>query len=84
MGSWYMNLSDYMGGRCLWKFDSMGIWVKNKVPSSPSRHFFLEWPRIVQEGLLLVTSESMCMKFWLTACSSLPRKKVWLGELTVP
>ena len=22
--------------------------------------------------------------FWLTACSSLPRKKMWLGELTVP
>ena len=22
--------------------------------------------------------------YWLTACSSLPRKKVWLGELTVP
>ena len=31
-----------------------------------------------------ITSESMCTKYWLTACSSLPRKKVWLGELTVP
>ena len=31
---------------------------------------------IIQEGLfLLVTSESMCTKYWLTACSSLPRKK---------
>ena len=30
---------------------------------------------IIQEGLLSVTSESMCMKYWLTACSSLPRKK---------
>ena len=38
---------------------------------------------IIQEGLLSVTSESMCTKYWLTACSSLPRKKVWLGELTV-
>ena len=28
-----------------------------------------------QEGLLSVTSESMCPKYWLTACSSLPRKK---------
>ena len=37
-----MNLSDYMGGRCLWKFNSMGGWVKNKVPSSPSRYFFSE------------------------------------------
>ena len=36
-----------------------------------------------QEGLS-VTRESMCTKFWFTACSNLPRKKVWLGELTVP
>ena len=27
------------------------------------------------QGLLSVTSESMCTKYWLTACSSLPRKK---------
>ena len=27
------------------------------------------------KGLLSVTSESMCTKYWLTACSSLPRKK---------
>ena len=33
---------------------------------------------------LSVTSESMCTKYWLTACSSMPRKKVWLLELTVP
>ena len=38
---------------------------------------------LIQEGLLSVTSESMCMKYWLTAQSSLPGKKVWLGELTV-
>ena len=38
----------------------------------------------IQEGLLSVTSESMCTNNWLTACSSLPRKKVWLSELTVP
>ena len=25
-----------------------------------------------------------CTNYWLTTCSSLPRKKVWLGELTVP
>ena len=30
---------------------------------------------IIQEKLLSVTSESMCTKYWLTACSSLPRKK---------
>ena len=28
-----------------------------------------------QEGLLSVTRESMCTKYGLTACSSLPRKK---------
>ena len=39
---------------------------------------------LIQEGLLSVTSESMCTKYWLTACSRLPRKKVLLGELTVP
>ena len=31
---------------------------------------------IIQEGLFSVTSESMCTKYWLTACSSLPRKSV--------
>ena len=31
---------------------------------------------IIQEGLLSVTSESMCTTYWFTACSSLPRKKV--------
>ena len=49
--------------------------------------FYCHSPRfrwIIQEGLLSVTSESMCMKYWLTSCSSLPRKNVWLGELTVP
>ena len=29
----------------------------------------------IQEGLLSVTSESMCTNYWLIACSSLPRKK---------
>ena len=29
----------------------------------------------IQEGLWTVTSESMCTNYWLTACSSLPRKK---------
>ena len=29
----------------------------------------------IQEGLFSVTSESMCTNYWLTACSSLPRKK---------
>ena len=37
-----MSLSDYIGGRCLWKFNSMGGGAKIKVPSSPSRYFFQE------------------------------------------
>ena len=35
-----MNLSDYMGGRGLWKFNSMGGGVEKKVPSSPPQVFF--------------------------------------------
>ena len=31
--------------------------------------------RIIQEGLLSVTSKCMCTKYWLTACSTLARKK---------
>ena len=32
-------------------------------------------PSADSEGLLSVTSESMCTNYWFTACSSLPRKK---------
>ena len=28
---------------------------------------------IIKEGLLSVTSECVCTKYWLTACSSMPR-----------
>ena len=37
------------------------------------------------EGLLSVTSESMCTNYWLTACSSLPRKRVvrWTDRLAM-
>ena len=37
---------------------------------SPPFHWF------IQEGLLSVTSESMCMNYWLTACSACPGKSV--------
>ena len=40
MGSWFMNLSDYIGGRCLWKLNSMGGWVQKKMPSSPLQVIF--------------------------------------------
>ena len=32
-------------------------------------------PSADSRGMLSVASESMCMKYWLNACSSLPRKK---------
>ena len=38
---------------------------------------------LIQEGLLSVTSESICTKYWLTAKSSFLRIKVWLREVTV-
>ena len=54
------NLVLYFRGDWLWN---------NFYRHSPS----FRW--IIQEGLLLVTRESMCTKYWLTACSSLPRKR---------
>ena len=36
---------------------------------------------LIQEGLLSVTSESMCTKYWLTVKHA--QEKVWLGELTI-
>ena len=47
-----------------------GDWSWNNLYRHPPP---FRW--IIQEGLLSVTSESMCTKYWLTACSSLPRKK---------
>ena len=61
--------------------------------SIPARsHTFVEIDHeIISTVILLPSAESfMSYKrkyvhdYWLTACSSLPRKKVWLGELTVP
>ena len=39
MGSWYMNLSGYMGGLCLWKFNSMGGGGQNKSAFFPLQVF---------------------------------------------
>ena len=47
-------------------------------------HTFEEIDQEIQERLLSVTSQSICTTNWLTAGSSLSRKKVWLGEMTVP
>ena len=52
-------------------FRNCGDWSWNNFygHSPPFRWF-------IQEGLLSVTSESMCTNYWLTDCSSLPRKSV--------
>ena len=39
---------------------------------------------LIPEGLLSVTSESMCRKYWLTALVKLVKERVWLGELDHP
>ena len=36
---------------------------------------FLPLMHLNEEGLLSITSVRMCTNYWLTACSSLPRKK---------
>ena len=81
------NVSDY---RCVSDYRSRG----REFDPSPVPYFRGDWSWndfyghslnfrwFIQEGLLSITSESMCTKYWLTTCSSLPRKKVWLGELT--
>ena len=38
----------------------------------------------IQEGLLSVTSESMCKKLLVNRLFKPAQEKVWLGELTVP
>ena len=40
-----------------------------------SKVILLPSPELFKKGFLSVTSESMCTKYWSTACSSLPRKK---------
>ena len=52
--------------------------VSNFRPDSSGYNFHGHSPPFrwsIQEGLLAVTRESMCTKYWLTASSSLPRKK---------
>ena len=69
--------------------------VSNTIPSQ--FHTFLEiYHEIISTEILLPSAESfkkgschlqaksMCTKNWLTAWSSLARKTLWLGELTVP
>ena len=43
----------------------------------------LPYAESFKKGCCQLQAKVWCMKYWLIACSSLPRKK-WLGELTVP
>ena len=49
--------------------------IVHEIISTVILHHSPPFCLIIQEWLLSVTSESMCMKYWLTTCSSLPRKK---------
>ena len=69
--------------------DSMNCFYPGVTSSIPAGTYTIISKTIlplpwIQAWLLSVTIESMCTKYWLTAWSSLPRKKVWVGELTVP
>ena len=44
--------------------------------SIPSLATYFRFSLLIQEGQLSVTGKSMCMKYWLTACLSQPRKSV--------
>ena len=68
-------------GSRVWSRPGLIIWLRVSYINFYGHSPPFRW--IIQEGLLSVTSESMCTKYWLTACSSLPMKK-WLSELTVP
>ena len=60
--------------------------VSSLIPAGS--HTFVEIDQeIISTVILLPSAESFkkgCCQYWLTACSSLPMKKVWFGELTVP
>ena len=66
------GLTNYFRGDWSWN---------NFYDPSPSFLWF------IQEGLFSVTSESMSMNYWLTACSILPRKKCskmnWLSPMNI-
>ena len=38
---------------------------------------------LIQEGLVLVTSESMCTKYWYKRLFKLVQEKGWLGDMTI-
>ena len=58
MGSWFTKLSNYMGGCCLGKLNSMAGWVEKRVPSSSPRCFF--------SGIALSSKRH---QFFLCVCS---------------
>ena len=63
MGSWYMNLSDYMGGRCLWKFNSIGGGVKKKCLLPTPGIFFWNSPHIQNVNMHPIEQINMLRPF---------------------
>ena len=71
-----VTVCDMSGYRCVSNFDQGPVSYLRGDRSW--NNFYCHSPLfgwIIQEGLLSVTSESICTKYWL--------EKVWLGELTV-
>ena len=60
------------------KFELKGERHKNIYTPKPVIVHILSLVRVV-----VSYKQKYVHDYWLTACSSLPRKKVWLGELTV-
>ena len=62
MGRWYMSLSDYMGGGCLWKFNSIGGGVKKKSVFFPLQVFFSGVALRVrnQKSIFLFLNQNIC------------------------
>ena len=59
----------------LWKKPKILIFCWKILPRINQSFHSPPFGWLIQEGLLSVTSESMCTNYWWTACSSLPRKK---------
>ena len=72
--SWIQNFEANFVWKVSLKMMNEANYKNFSIPEVPYFHGDWSLP-LIQEGLLSVTSESMCTKYWLTACSSLPRKK---------
>ena len=56
---------------CVLKAEPGKLDIKRQTPGI----IFISCPKVSLFKLAIITSESMCTNYWLTACSSMPRKK---------